>query len=85
MLEALLGPDMGMAESPPRESAGLLMPEFNPLRMLSPAYEFEADCDRAISRACSTESIHSWVLYLLPAGSEVVARGSSNVKCLSRW
>jgi hypothetical protein len=35
----------------------------------------------ALSRASS----HSWVLYLLPAGSEVVARGSSKVMCFSRF
>jgi hypothetical protein len=52
--------------------------------MLSPTYEPDALWDRAISLACSTESSHSCVLYLLPAGSEVVARGSSKVRCLSR-
>lgn len=73
-----------MTASPPMESDGLSMLAFIPFIMLSPTYELEADCERAISRACSTESIHSWVLYLLPAGSEVVARGSSKVRCLSR-
>ena len=75
---------MGIAASPPMESDGLSILAFIPFIMLSPTYEPEADCERAISRACSTASIHSCVLYLLPAGSEVVARGSSKVKCLSR-
>jgi hypothetical protein len=33
----VLGPDMGIAASPPREFEGLSMPGFIPLSMLSPA------------------------------------------------
>jgi hypothetical protein len=54
------------------------------LSMLSPEYELVSDCAMATSFACSMASSHSCVLYLLPAGSEVVARGSSKVRCLSR-
>lgn len=67
----------------PSVLAGLEMALDRSLRPESPEYEFVRDCERAKSRACSMLSSHSAVLNLLPSGSEVVALGSSKIRCLS--
>ena len=60
------------------------MDESTVFKRLSPEYEPVSAVAMAISRALSIASSHSCVLYLLPAESEVVPRGSSKVKCFSR-
>lgn len=50
-----LGPDMGMAASPPKESAGLLMEDCK----LLPVYELVMEVAKAISFAFSRASSHS--------------------------
>lgn len=67
-LRALLGEEIALESS--------LKPE-------SVEYEFVRDCESAKSLADSMDSSHSAAEYLLPSGSEVVALGSSKMKCLS--
>jgi hypothetical protein len=47
-LSPTLGPDKGIAASPPRESAGLLTEESTALRKLSPEYEPALEVAEAI-------------------------------------